>query len=329
MKHDSGAHALHESRLVPLDDHYEIAVNSFIVAGNNHLFNEPRFFELHATSPNDVYAQLVRKSDKAVCATIAYYEKDDGQFVSPKRGTFGGLGLNRPLDRDVIERFFLAVFDYATRAGARTFLLAAPPLSHDPSLGSIMCNILLRHGWTLSGYDLNYDMRVDDRQFVDRIDYGNVKRIRKCIKEGFVAEYLDKAGYEAAYRVIAENRQRRGFPMSMTSVELNKMAEVFSERFHCFAVYSDLRKAQMLAAAVCLSLSSSILYVFYWGDAADMQQYSPIALLASCIYGFCQLNAYTLLDAGTSTLKGEPNPGLITFKRNLGFTESLKPSFTC
>ena len=35
-------------------------------------------------------------------------------------------------------------------------------------------------------------------------------------------------------------------------------------------------------------------------------------------------HGFNLMDIGISTLKGEPNHGLVNFKRNLGFTESTK-----
>lgn len=311
-----------------LDDRHDIHFNSFLHAESNHLFNEPDFFELHADSPRDFYAQLTRRSDQAVCATIACYESDNGTFTSPKRGTFGGLGLNRPLDRCTIERFLVAILNHVTHMGGRRLELKCPPISHDLALASVVANALMRHGGTLSGYDLNYDMRVDDRPYLERIEYSNVKRIRKCVRDGFVATELDLSRSQEAYKVISENRKRRGFPMSMTSEQLQMMADRFPGRLHYFATHPDEYRLRMIAAAICLRLTSSILYVFYWGDAADTQQYSPLTLLASRIYDFCQRNGFTILDVGTSTVKSEPNDGLIRFKRGLGFSESLKPTFT-
>jgi hypothetical protein len=47
-------------------------------------------------------------------------------------------------------------------------------------------------------------------------------------------------------------------------------------------------------------------------------------MLASNIYAFCAREGFAVLDVGISTLHEEPNFGLVNFKRNLGFTESLK-----
>ena len=113
----------------------------------------------------------------------------------------------------------------------------------------------------------------------------------------------------------------------MTAEQLDAMVATFPDRLHYFAVYSNAQRSHMVAAAICMAITDRVLYVFYWGDAADMGSYSPIALLAASIYEFAQQRKFVLLDVGTATVDGVPNQGLVTFKRNLGFSESLKLSF--
>lgn len=313
---------------IPVTDRFALRVNAFLPAENNHIFNEPAFFKLHSASPNDIYAQLVRCSDQRVCATLSAYEASDGLFVSPKRGTYGGVGLNSPLERQVVEGFVNAVIGRVRIAGGRELRLKCAPFSHDLALASVVTNIVLRKGSRISGHELNYDMHIDTTPYESRIDYGNAKRIRKCLREGFIAELIHASHYRSAYQVIQENRERRGFPISLTGEQLQVMTDTFPDRLHYFAVYAGPDRSLMVAAAVCIAVSSSILYVFYWGDIAGVHEHSPIALLASRIYRFCQQHGFRLLDAGTATVEGVPNDGLIKFKRNLGFSESLKLTFT-
>ena len=312
---------------VSLDDRFDVRINAFLPAQDNHLFNEPDFFRLHAGSGNDIYAQLVRAADSRVCATLGFHESDDRVFASLRRGTFGGLGLNQAVEIQLLDRFLDVVTDRLRDAGARAMEIKCAPFSHDVASVSIASSLLLRRGAIVAGHDLNYDMRIDGRPFVDRVGYGNAKRIRKCRREGFVAETLDRPRYGAAYELIRDNRTRRGYPTSMTSEQLDAMAATFPDRLHYFAVYPDVKRSRMVAAAVCMAITDQVLYVFYWGDAADMGVYSPIALLAASIYEFAQHRGFALLDVGTATVGGVPNHGLVTFKRNLGFSESLKLSF--
>jgi hypothetical protein len=111
--------------------------------------------------------------------------------------------------------------------------------------------------------------------------------------------------------------------MTMDLPGFLEMTRVFPDRIHCFAVFnpSDL---SIVAASICISINPDILYVFYWGDALSNLSYSPITLLASKIYDFARENSYSILDVGTSTINNNPNYGLINFKKNMGFEESIK-----
>jgi hypothetical protein len=319
--------SMHHPITLAVDDRYEIRINHFLFAKNNHIFNEPAYFKLHATAPGDLYAQLVRRSDNKVGATIAFYEEADHVFTSPRRGSFGGLGGNEALELPAIESFLRTLFDHLKATGAREIRLKCPPISHDLPLSSIVANVMLRGGASLASFEINQDMVIDTRSFRERVGYGNRKRIQKCLREGFFAAELDLDAFERAYELIRDNRDRRHYPMTMTAEQLRAMFYAFPQRLRIFAVHSESEQPRMLAASICIELSPSVLYVFYWADAAGMESHSPVALLASCIYEFGQRRGFRVLDVGTSTVAGEPNQGLMRFKRDLGFSESLKPSY--
>ncbi len=318
------------SILLP-DDKHEIRVNHFLPAQHNHLFNESDYFKLHSRSAGDRYAQLVRMSDAKVCATLAFHETEASVFSSPGRGTFGGLGLNQATAPQLLEVFFAAVHGELVRAGATRIAIVGAPLSHDPALSALMANIVMRHGYTCSVPELNCDMVVDARSLAERVDYSNVKRIRKCEREGFTVGPVALEWLPEIYWILLENRTRRGFPMTMSLEQLQMMAVMFPQRMQLFAAErpatGEGAGVGLAAAAVCFALTDRILYVLYWGDGPGLSAYSPVSLLVSAIYTFCQDRGFMLLDAGISTLHGEPNHGLTRFKQNLGFSLSLKMAF--
>jgi hypothetical protein len=310
--------------IFPFDAKLDIHVNSFLPARGNHLFTEPRYYQLHSRSDNDCYAQLVRRNDSRVHATLAFHETAPGVYMSPGVGTFGGLSLNDELEFLTVEKFLQVLVDHLRQRDAHMIRFRCAPASHDGSLFTIVFNVLTRQGFQPERPDVNYDMRIDSRTFIERIDYGNVKRIRKTERASFVCERAEVVLLPEVHQLVANNRARQGISISMSLKQLQQMAELFPERMHLFATYREASRKEMVAAAVCLTIAPNVLYVLYWGDADGMRNYSPVAMLAACIYTFCAEQGYKLLDVGISTVYGEPNHGLINFKRNLGFTESLK-----
>ncbi len=102
---------------------------------------------------------------------------------------------------------------------------------------------------------------------------------------------------------------------------LKDMAVALPESVLGFGCYQG---GEMVASAVCIRVNSQILYIFYWGESPGFESWSPVSLLAQSIYDYAASSGYRLLDAGTATLSGEPNHGLISYKKALGFVESLK-----
>jgi Acetyltransferase (GNAT) domain len=148
-----------------------------------------------------------------------------------------------------------------------------------------------------------------------------LKRLRKCRREGLVAEPLALTELGAVHSMLVECRAGKGRTTSMSLPQLQAMADRFPHAIHLFGV----RDAGLLAAgAVCLRLDPRTLYVFMWGDRPAYARFSPVVPLAEAIYAHCQAEGVGLLDVGTSTEDAVANFGLIRFKRGLGFRESLK-----
>src|SRR5262249_29377061 len=152
----------------------------------------------------------------------------------------------------------------------------------------------------------NSSITVDTGPFVRRLDAGNRKRLRKAADAGFSARRLPPEDHEAAYRLIATNRARRGFPFSMTWAHVSDMRAVFPDRL---LVFGAEQSGQLAAAGICLRIAPAILYVYAWGEAAEALPYSPVTLLAASIYEYSRAEGIALMDLGTSTLEGQPNYG--------------------
>jgi hypothetical protein len=297
-----------------------LCVNEFLTGPDCHLFNLPEFFRLHAPR-GGFYCQLLAHDARHACAAIHFTPDAAGVLRSPLRGTYGGISADADLAPELVDEFLRAVERAIAPAGAADFEVLLAPAAHDPLQHARDLGLFLRLGYTVHVEDRNFELAVESRPLVERMASGNRKRFNKCLREGFAARRLEAAEYARAFDLIAHNRERRGFPVTMRFPDIMTMVDVFGGRVRCFAIFRD---ADMVAAAICMLVRRDVLYVFYWGDAGGMQQYSPVVLLASEIHDHCRQQGIRLLDIGTGTSGGVPNEGLIRFKHGLGCSESAK-----
>lgn len=292
--------------------------NVFAAPSLGGLFHGPSFFRLHAGGRGCFFEWEL---DGQVVASVHFTPLDGGLWRSPSRGTYAGFASVPGLRQEVMFDFHDAVLARLSRLGAKRVEVLPPPMAHDPVGFTNQVYLLHARGYTLTQCDINHSLQVDERALQERMSYGNVKRLRKCHKEGLQAVPLPPDALPRVYETLAANRASKGYAMSMTLSQLQEMAQQIPGAMHLFGCGAG---DELAAAALCLRLRQDVLYVFYWGDRPGYGTQSPVVSLADGIYQFCQTEEIALLDVGTSTLNHEPNHGLIRFKQGLGFHESLK-----
>jgi lipid II:glycine glycyltransferase (peptidoglycan interpeptide bridge formation enzyme) len=221
-----------------------------------------------------------------------------------------------------IINFICLIEDFLRSRSAKTLEILVAPLVYNSALTSAQIYSLYSLGFTFSNCDLNYTLKINSENFIDKLSDGNKKRLKKCNKQGFLTKDLDIEYLPEVYTVIASNRNAKGHRVSMSLEALQEMSKEFPQKTHLFGVVNENKS--LIAAAVCFRIYGDVMYVFYWGDIPGYSDYSPVVVLANHIYNYCKLNNIAVLDVGTSTENKEPNLGLINFKKNLGFSESLK-----
>jgi Acetyltransferase (GNAT) domain len=295
-----------------------LVVDRFLPQESLHLFNTEKFFRLHADGNGHYFQWLL---DGHACITAHFTEVTPAIFRSPARGTYGGLSYIPGVTLGDLQAFISEISAYLQARGGKVLQVLLPPLQHDPADVSVQYFLFRAEGFRESLVDLNYAQCVDERPFIEKINYANRKRLNKCARDGFVVSAVVAERLPEVYATIAENRAARGYPMTMGEEQLRQMQELFPEAVQ---LYACEHRGHMVAAAICLRVNPAVLYVFYWGDRPGYSQYSPVVSIADCLYQSCQASGIGLIDVGTSTLDLRPISGLIHFKRALGFSESLK-----
>ena len=307
----------------PLPSKYRVTSNLCLPCDWCMIFNTRQFFELHR-STKSFYFQLISGDPAQVLGVAHFSEVAPGHYRSPRRGTFGGFEFREKLRMEVVEGVVAQVEQQLIDAGAEAIEILHPPASFNPPAAAVLYNILARRGYCIQPPELDYTLAINNEDFLERVEYNLQKRIKKCQRENIRGVEVEPLQHRRVYDVISANRAARGFSVSMTYDGIEQMVTTFPDRLVFFGVFAG---SDMIASSICIRLSPTLLYVFYWGDLPGWQEYSPVSLLAMTIYDYACRNGCLQLDLGTSTIDGVPNYGLINFKRGMGCQESLKLTF--
>lgn len=253
---------------------------------------------------------------------IVFAQTNKFEWTSLPNSTFGGFIINHQVSGDALIVFIGLIEEwFKQNTDARVLKINLPPNASGYSNPDYQFYCLYSRDYSIRSCNLSYAIEIRELNFDELVGQGNLKRIKKCIKENFYSSEIALDKISSVYEIISNNRRLKGYPMTLGLDCLEEQVLLFSEKFKLFCVEKE---GLMVAAAVTIMLSPCTLYVLYWGDVFEFRSYSPIVLLCREIYSYCQRNNIQYLDIGTSTVDKEPNFGLMDFKSDLGFSPNLK-----
>lgn len=286
------------------------------------IFLSPAFMNIHSQIFSTHSFGCIETSSKKLIGIGHFLEIENGFFRSPGRGSYGGLQFSKEMEISDHLEFTKFVHNELLQLGARKIEITFPPLDYKANYSNEWINSWFQLDFKIDKIELNYAIILDKIDYHDKVVHAVRKRINKCRRENFTVAEKDASFLPEVYDVIKQNRESRGFPVTMTLEQIQETAAAMPERLKLFVVQSvDLKT---VASAIVYQVNKDVDYVFYWGDLPGFSDYSFVTLLADYLYQKSLENKKLILDLGISTVNSIPNPGLVKFKTNLGAVASSK-----
>ena len=248
---------------------------------------------------------------------------ENGQALSPVKAPFGSFLFEGEPNPDLVRQILFQIENLASRMRLTIFTLVLPPDSYQPEIHFWLQSLLLDNGYQIAWQDLNFHLDLS-KQFIQGLHRSERWKLNKAIREGYQFKKIDSPDWDFAYSFFLESRNRKGYTLSMEKSELEKAFELFPEHY---TMYGILFSGSYVALAISIEVNREIEYLFYTADDLKHRKRSPMVLLHAGLVRMSQSKGSSLLDLGTSSVKGVVNNGVATFKRNLGATASLKSTF--
>jgi len=266
---------------------------------------------------------IILESSKGTSRIKFAWFKQNREGFSPLNAPFGSLEIQGPYSNTLVHQLLDELHAQLVALRIGSLVITMPPDGYDFEMGLLISKALENHGFQMSFQDLNFHLPVSIN-FKKHLHRSERWKLNKSIREGYRFQKVDHPDWDAAFRLLNESRERKGFRLSMDQKSIESVFALFPDRYHLFSV---CKGNETVAIAITLKVCEDILYVFYTADQISHRKLSPVVLLHHGIYGFCLENRIKLLDLGTSSLKGLVNSGVANFKRNLGGIASLKNTY--
>lgn len=278
-----------------------------------HFFNSKRFLLNKSFKVNGW--QLIRNEP---IAQIFFCIKG-GVAISGHQATFGSFDLSEELRQEELIFFIEAIIKLFRKRGVNRIEIRNHPTYFISS--KQIEEALFVTGFKLQLLEINQQIEVNAHPFLSLIKRNVRKKVKQSIDSGFTFKIEPNANISEIYNLVVDTRNRKAYGVSMTLIDLKSAIHSCSDNYILFTLRDG---DKLIAASVSIIINSSVVYNFYHADNFEYRSKSPLSLLVMHIYEFSQQNKFSVLDLGISSINGELNKGLFTFKKNLGARTSDK-----
>ncbi len=265
---------------------------------------------------------ILKRKEKLVIGRIHFIIRDT-EAISLPESPFGSFELNETITINVLNDFVCFIFERLQKKHVNIIEISTFAQIYEQQASAKVNYVLSNNGFKILATDINHHIPIEGN-FKDRIISMQLRKLKKCKKEGLIFKEEKLSKLEELYCFILKCRNARGQILSLDYRQLRNVINFSPERYKLFSVFKE---GEILAATVAVIVNDEILYNFYPASMLEFNALSPMVFLTEGLFDYCCKNNYRILDLGTSSLAEKPNIGLINFKEGIGGKPSLKLLF--
>lgn len=296
--------------------------SAFTLDFDSGIFHHPQHLLLQASEGWRTYV-LLNRSQKLVKGII-HYRIEGAEAKSPYRSPYGSFIFSENVSEKVLSGFVEFTEHKLREEGVHTVSLKNSPEIYASRQNALLNNMLLSSGYAVAAEETSAIISIRDHAFDQILHRSKKSRLKKCHDQQFSFVSWPLSRLTEVYDFIRDCRKEKGYALSMSKTELQRVANAFAEVFSLHVVMDGY---QPVAASISIQVNKTVLYTFYYDHADQYDALSPVVFLCEGLFSFCQQNQITLLDLGTANTDGKPNLPLLNFKLSLGAQPSRKLTF--
>jgi hypothetical protein len=267
---------------------------------------------------------LINKVKKRIEAKI-HFLIDGNCAYSPYKSLFGSFEFNHRFPKAIMQEFAEFVKNDLKNRNIHYIKITHHASCYSERKAMVVHDILINLGFQLKMRAINHHIPVDVEPLETWMSANEKRRLKKCLKGGFIFNIEPESQAEEIHAFIAEKRKEKNLEISISMEKLRMYLEEFPQTYSFFSIRKD---GKICAATVAVRISKKILYNFLPASDTAYNAFSPMVMLLSEMYKYGQREKFEILDLGISTTSdGKPQKSLIRFKNNIGALEGYKDFF--
>lgn len=286
---------IYDALMFGLIVYFYIFKSNTILAFPNYLFTQQKYLETN--------------TGKSVCldfgkAKINFHVKE-GIAYCPYQSSFSVFqgGINHAV---------VAAFILKLKGKVDSIHFGLPPL-HYPSSQQHL-DALTQNGFKVKRVEVA-QIRSLQEEFQKGLSSSKKNKLNQLLKSNIETKKLGIEYFDACYQLILQNRNKKGYKMTISKDKLQQLLTAFPSDFW---LYGTFYNGTLVACSVTIAVSETIIYQFIWAHDHEFADISPLLYHNYDIHCNMKSEGYEIIDYGVCSLEGVINRGNYQFKKELG-----------
>lgn len=235
--------------------------------------------------------------------------------VSLPNSPFGGFLVDNVNKQELFLWLDQIILDLKTKTNK---LIIRQPTSIYPTIST---DWLTAYGFEKEVSDISHYINLTSFKL---IELHSMQR-RKLKSSRFEMNLLSPNQLPEVYEFIKQCRMNQGLAINVSLHSLTDQLETFPDHYLIFTATSN----NIIAAACIITIpTDQIAYYYLPATNPVYKKESPMVALMAYIYEYLKTLNFHYLDLGISSINGQPQSSLITFKERMGGIPLSKTTYS-
>ena len=252
------------------------------------------------------------------CKINITFSEEDHLAISLPKAPYSGFKIEGFPSEKTIDKIIVDLIEALSKRGIRRVIIRQRPEFEPTPEFQIVHDGLVRNKF---GYTKEVNQFVPlSQDFEQNLHLMQLRKIKKCQQEQLMFSKETLSTIREVHSFLTMCRTQQGLDINIDSESLKQLFFKLPHNYECYTVRN--REKKLLAATIIVIVNDQIVYNYLPGFDRAYKSLSPLSFLLFQLYQVLGNRNYEVFDLGISSVDGELQNGLFTYKKRMAAIHS-------
>ncbi|WP_422361690.1 GNAT family N-acetyltransferase [Reichenbachiella sp.] len=267
---------------------------------------------------NSIQKTFVYEWKESECKINITFSQEDHLAISLPKAPYAGFNIEGSLSQTAMDKMTTDLKEKLSKRGIQKAIVRQRPEFEPTPEFQIIHDGLVRHKFSYTKEANQFVFLGQD--FEQNLHPMQLRKIKKCQQEQLIFSKEDPSKIQEVHSFLTSCRNQQGLEINIDNQSLKQLFLKLPRSYECYTVRNCEQK--ILAATILVLVNDQILYNYLPGFDRVYKSLSPLSYLLFQLYHDLRDRNYEIFDLGISSIDGELQNGLFTYKKRMGAEQS-------